>query len=204
MMSPSQRTAIRTFVAAALELDDNGAALVHPNAAYPRVLADAIGWDDEDPPRAVDGPRIVLSIVGSDERAPTEASDIAVLGVLETRYREQLDVTVGIRCYSRRSTTSPSHSQDADQILRRIWSRVHSENLSIPLQAVGVATTRRGSIAALPRIARGSQWETGASFFVVCRTSPTVVERPGHIESAAGTGTLDPLAPLTFTADAVS
>lgn len=202
MISPAQRVALRAWVLAALELDDNGIALVHPNAAYPRVLADAVGWVDEDPPRGADGPRIVLSVLGTDERAPTEASDTPVGAELQTRYREQLDVTLGIRCNSRRSTTAPSHAQDADQILRRIWSRVHSESLCTPLQAVGVATTRRSSVAPVPRLARGSQWETAATFSLVVRISPTVTERPGHIERAAGTGTLDPLPAQTFDADA--
>lgn len=201
MMSAAQRVAFKAFVLAALEMDDDGEPIVHPDPAYPRVLAASIGWSEQDVARAPDGPRIVLSILGSDERAPTEAVDVPVSGVLETRYRDLIDVTLGIRCNSRRDSTAPSHTQDADQILRRIWSRVHSESLCFALQAAGIATTRRGTVAPVPRIARGSQWETAATFSLVVRIAPFVVERPGHIERAAGTGTLDPLPAQTFDAD---
>lgn len=202
MISPAQRIAIAGWVFAALEIDDNGVAIVHPDPAYPRVLAESIGWVDEDSPRSPDGPRIVLSVLGTDERAPTEAADVPVAGELETRYRELLDVTIGIRCNARRNSAAPSHAQDADQILRRIWSRVHSESLCAPLQDAGIATTRRTTVAPIPRLARGSQWETAATFSLVVRISPTVTERPGHIERVAGTGTLSPLPPQDFDADA--
>lgn len=202
MISVAQRNAIRGLVLAALEMDDDGQPIVHPNAAYPQVLPAAVYWSEQDPPRSPDGPRVILTVIGTDERAPTEDSDVPESGVLETRYRELLDVTLGIRCNSRRSTTAPSASQDADQILRRIWSRVHSRSLGLALQAVGVATTRRGTVASLPRIARGSQWETAASFALIVRISPIVVERPGHIERVAGTGTIDPPPTMPFDADA--
>jgi hypothetical protein len=208
MISPPQRDALRTFVLAALAIDDTGVELDPLDPALPLVDEDAVRWAPDDGPRSPDGPRVVLDLVGAIERAPTEDSDSQVDDgglVLETRYRDLLNVTIAIRCYSRRSSTDPSFDQDADQILRRIWSRVHSRSLSLPLQAAGLATTTRGAISSLPRLARGVQWETGASFDLGLRATSIVTERPGWVERAGGQATYTPpppATPETFDADA--
>lgn len=203
MISGQQRRAIRDFVIAALALDDRGAALDPLAPALPLVTATSVRWEGRDNARAPDGPRVTLAIVGAQERGQPEEVDRVEDDEddepqLVTYTRELLDVTVSIQVASRRSTTAPDFSQDADQILRRIWIRLHSLRFMAAFEAVGLAPTRRGAIVELPRLARAAQWETRAAFDAVFRATPMVAEVPGWIEQVTGTATYDPFAGAPF------
>jgi len=199
MLSPAQSDAVRAWVIAALGVDDYGQPLNVLSPALPLVPSGSVIWDHQDGPRPSDGPRVVLSIVGSDEAAPTEDIDrtVEVDGeeVLETRYRDFLNVTLNIKCYSRRNPAAPSFSQDADQIVRRIWSRVYSRAFTVGLDAAGVGVNRRGSIQPLPRLMRGVQWETGAGFDLRVHITPMVYERTPWVETVSGESTITPAPP---------
>lgn len=197
--SPTQATAMRAWVIACLNLGDDGIALSPAPFSTSNVR-----WSHSDYPRAGDR-YAMLREVSFVELGPPEEQrqsiDVDLPGErLVVSQRSIAEWTVSVQVVARLSDSDPVLADNAARLLRRVTMRVLSE-LTGPMRAIGCAWRRSGQILPLPRIARGSQWETRAAVDLTFCVGEYIVDEPGWIDSVAGTGTLSPLPSEPFTAD---
>ncbi len=193
--SPTHADAVRAFVAACLNLDDESLPLspVPFTLGTPTTPANVI-WADRDPLRR---PNLfcMLREVSLVSVGPTETVDVPVdsgqpTERLDQHYFDQDEWTVAVHVVSRLDTDDPTHAASAGVILRRVRGRMES-TLSDPMRAQGCAPRRRGQILPLSRIARNAQWETRAAVDLTFNVGSVIVQRSvGFIETVQGVGTL--------------
>jgi hypothetical protein len=195
--TPTQAAALRAFVIACLNLDDES----EPITPAPFDASNVI-WSDRDHPRP---PRYaMLREVAFVEQNPEVMHETINAGEVDEDLLEWTrtiaEWTVSLQLCTKMTDSAPTLAENAGRLLRRVSMRVLSD-LADPMRAVGCAWRRSGQILPLPRIARDSQWESRAAIDLTFCVGEAIVVRPGWIETASGTGTLDPAATEAFEHD---
>lgn len=187
--SPTHANALRAFVLAALNLDDEGAAIdpVPFDGAH-------VVWSERDMPQALPLYAMIREIsyttTGQEVVVATDPDDPE--GIVEY-HRDMAEWAVSIVVVHEPGGDGiVSHATQPGAILRRVWARTWTD-LAEPMRAIGLAPLRRSSITNVSGV--GSRWEPRASFDLVLRAGTYITDRPGWIDSIEATGTLAPLAP---------
>lgn len=190
MISDAQHRAIRAYVLACLNLD--------LPAGMTALDAEQVQWELQDFPRGAGAwcsLQVVAAVPTGDvpervHRSIPDPDNPPPATILERTIRQSFEVTVSVTLRSQRSDTAPSWGSDAGLRLRRVvlgWgASVHRL-----LSAAGCPIRRAGGLRDLSTLQRGSQWESTAQVDLVLLVMAQVVERPGWIESIAGTITLE-------------
>lgn len=199
---PEQARAVRAWVLATLNLDDDGE--VEDPAPFSELT---VRWapTDYNAPQPLYAMIREVSLVprGEPEEIVKTFNAGEVDEALVVQHSTVSDWTISVQVVSMLSADSPALAQSAARYLRRLELRTMADGTG-PMRELGVAWCRSGQILPLDRIANRAQWETRAALDLTFAVGERIVEQPGWIDSIEVTGTLSPLDSQTFTVDQTS
>lgn len=190
--SPTHADALRAFVLAALNLDDES----EPIDPAP-FDADHVLWSERDMPQALP----LYAMIREIAYTPIGQTEVIVRpdpdnpeGIIEY-HRDLAEWAVSIHLVHKPAGASiTSHAAQPGVILRRVWSRTWTE-LAVPMREIGLAPLRRGPIRNVSAPSGMARWEPRAQFDLVLMAGSYIADRPDWIDSVEVTGTLAPMAP---------
>ena len=196
---PTQAVAVQAWLLAALNTDDDGAAIDPP----PFVLGESCYLGDRDHARLNRFARIAtVSLVGRGVCRQHVASDVGEEGQALTEERwEHLEWTTSVTVASRLDPTAPVLSDAASVHLRRaLGQRVGIAVADLAL--VGVSYLRGSEVVDTSRIAGGSTWETRATATLVWLCGWRASTPVGWVDRVIGSGTVGSISLPFDTAEA--
>jgi hypothetical protein len=188
----------RSFVIDSMNLDDDGEEFEQAPFGESNVI-----WARRDFPRP-DGLFCMLRELSYVEVGTTETIRVATTDPegLQLVHRDLAEWTVSVQVVAKLDEAAPSHLQSPGIILRRLSSRFFTGQATA-LRLAGCSPLRKSAFQDVSRLVRTSQWESRVAIDLTYSVMPTIVEEAGWIDTAEGTGDLDPLdESVPFSADA--
>lgn len=195
--SDTQAIAVRNWLFAALNTDDNGAPLA------PAPFTDSMVYIGErDHPRAPRFARIAtVAIAGLGVATSYEVENPGGPGQqLRERRGEWREWTTSITVASTLNPTAPQLADEAGQHLQRVVGAFRSTEATYDMRAVGVQALRHGEIQDVARLTGSQQWETRASVVLVWICGWTASTPVQWVEQVTGQGGVGGT-PLPFDSD---